>query len=89
MPNVPDNRRVERRRRVGTRATDREWRRLDEMIQNEDVHDDRVGQANHRVRRGRVRRRGGNPLVTIYARCEFLDTSLKVFNAGVERDTIS
>ncbi|RYR35459.1 protein MAIN-LIKE 2-like [Arachis hypogaea] len=29
---MPDNRRVERRRRIGTRATDREWRWLDDMI---------------------------------------------------------
>ncbi|RYR10964.1 hypothetical protein Ahy_B05g079453 [Arachis hypogaea] len=32
MPDVLDNRRVERRRCVGTRATDREWRWLDDMI---------------------------------------------------------
>ncbi|RYR65944.1 hypothetical protein Ahy_A03g011869 isoform A [Arachis hypogaea] len=32
MLDVPDNRRVERRQRIGTRATDCEWRWLDDMI---------------------------------------------------------
>ncbi|RYQ88329.1 hypothetical protein Ahy_B09g095585 isoform B [Arachis hypogaea] len=29
---MPDNRRLERRRRIGTRATDRDWRWLDDMM---------------------------------------------------------
>ncbi|RYR10338.1 hypothetical protein Ahy_B05g078808 [Arachis hypogaea] len=53
MPDVPDNRRVERRRRVGTRATDQEWRWLDDMIQDDRSGGDEVGHADHCVRRGR------------------------------------
>ncbi|KAL4315019.1 hypothetical protein AHAS_Ahas15G0143200 [Arachis hypogaea] len=59
MPDVPANRRVERRRRIGTRATDREWRWLDDMIQDDTVGGDGVGHADHRVQRGRPQRRGG------------------------------
>ncbi|RYR41754.1 hypothetical protein Ahy_A08g038165 [Arachis hypogaea] len=32
MQDVPDNRRVERQRRIGTQATNRKWRWLDDMI---------------------------------------------------------
>ncbi|KAL4343917.1 hypothetical protein AHAS_Ahas11G0126300 [Arachis hypogaea] len=59
MLDVPDNRRVERRRRIGTRATDQEWRWLDEMIQDDTAGGDGVGHADHRVRRGCPQRRGG------------------------------
>ncbi|KAL4345629.1 hypothetical protein AHAS_Ahas11G0297500 [Arachis hypogaea] len=58
MPSVPDNRRVEQRPCVGTRATDREWRWLDDMIQDDRAGGD--GHADHRVRRGRPQRRGGS-----------------------------
>ncbi|RYQ85623.1 hypothetical protein Ahy_B10g105191 [Arachis hypogaea] len=60
MPNMPNNKRVERRRRVGTRATDQEWRWLDDMIQDDRSGGDRVGHADHRVRGGRPQRRGGS-----------------------------
>ncbi|QHO11156.1 uncharacterized protein DS421_15g495700 [Arachis hypogaea] len=60
MPDVPDNRRVERRRRVGTRATDQEWRWLDDMIQDDRSGGDEVGHADHCVRRGRPQRQGGS-----------------------------
>ncbi|QHN98917.1 uncharacterized protein DS421_13g393480 [Arachis hypogaea] len=59
MPDVPDNRRVERRRRIGTQAIDREWRLLDDMIQDDRSGGDEVGHADHRVRRGHPRRQGG------------------------------
>ncbi|RYR31559.1 protein MAIN-LIKE 2-like [Arachis ipaensis] len=59
MPDVPDNRRVERRRRLGTRAIDWKWRWLDEMIQDDIASGDGVGHVDHRVRRGRPQRRGG------------------------------
>ncbi|QHN80968.1 uncharacterized protein DS421_20g682780 [Arachis hypogaea] len=65
--NMSDNRRVERRRRIGTRATDREWRWLDDMMQEEQVGGDDGGQADHRLRRSSARRRaargGGAPPV--------------------------
>ncbi|QHN76338.1 uncharacterized protein DS421_19g643020 [Arachis hypogaea] len=54
---MPDNRRVERRRRIGTRAIDREWRWLDDMMQEEQVGGDDGGQADHRLRRSSARRR--------------------------------
>ncbi|RYR31726.1 hypothetical protein Ahy_B01g056601 [Arachis hypogaea] len=60
MPHVPDNRRVEQRRCVGTRATDQEWRWLDDMIQNDRSSGDGVGHGDHRVRRGRPQRRSGS-----------------------------
>ncbi|RYR31584.1 hypothetical protein Ahy_B01g056410 [Arachis hypogaea] len=59
MPDVPDNRCVERRRRIATWATDREWRWLDEMIQDDTAGGDGVGHVDHRVWRGRPQRRGG------------------------------
>ncbi|QHO27403.1 uncharacterized protein DS421_7g207720 [Arachis hypogaea] len=59
MSDVPDNRRVERRRRIGTWATNQEWRWLDEMIQDDIVGGDVGGHADHRVQRGRPRPRGG------------------------------
>ncbi|QHO11585.1 uncharacterized protein DS421_15g499360 [Arachis hypogaea] len=48
---MPDNRRVEWRRRIGTRATNREWCWLDDMMQEEQVgapsvhHDDEAGSS--------------------------------------------
>ncbi|RYQ92722.1 hypothetical protein Ahy_B09g098939 [Arachis hypogaea] len=62
---MPDNRRVERRRRIGTRATNREWRWLNDMMQKEQVGGDDGGQADHRLRRSTARRwtaRGGRAL---------------------------
>ncbi|RYR78451.1 hypothetical protein Ahy_A01g003268 isoform B [Arachis hypogaea] len=53
MSDVLDNRRVE-----SIRATNREWRWLDEMIQDDIACGDRVGHADHRVQRGRPQRRG-------------------------------
>ncbi|RYQ94525.1 hypothetical protein Ahy_B08g089458 [Arachis hypogaea] len=59
MPDMPDNRRVEQQRRIGTRATDREWRWLDDMIQDDRFGGDGVGHADHRVRCGRPQCQGG------------------------------
>ncbi|RYR19828.1 hypothetical protein Ahy_B03g064723 isoform B [Arachis hypogaea] len=62
---MPDNRRLEWRRRIGTRATNRDWRWLDDMMQEEHVGGDDRGQADHRLRRSSARRRvargGGAP----------------------------
>ncbi|RYR19260.1 hypothetical protein Ahy_B03g063992 [Arachis hypogaea] len=60
MPDVPDNRRIERRRCVGTQATDREWRWLDDIIQDDRSYGNGVGHADHRVRHGRPQHRGGS-----------------------------
>ncbi|QHN80431.1 uncharacterized protein DS421_20g678100 [Arachis hypogaea] len=64
---MPDNRRLERRRRIGTRATDRDWRWLNDMMQEEHIGGDDGGQADHRLRRSSARRRaargGGAPPV--------------------------
>ncbi|RYQ82060.1 hypothetical protein Ahy_B10g100636 [Arachis hypogaea] len=58
LPDMPDNRRIERRRCAGTRDTGREWRWLDDMMQEDDAgRDARVG-GNHRVRQVRSRHRG-------------------------------
>ncbi|QHO12633.1 uncharacterized protein DS421_15g508610 [Arachis hypogaea] len=59
---IPDNRRLERRRCIGTRATDRNWRWIDDMMQEEQVGGDDGGQADHRLHRSSTRRwaaRGG------------------------------
>ncbi|RYQ98693.1 hypothetical protein Ahy_B07g086454 isoform A [Arachis hypogaea] len=55
---MPDNRRVERRRCIGTRTTDREWRWLDDIMQEDygGGGNDR-GQVDHRLRRSSARRR--------------------------------
>ncbi|QHN96709.1 uncharacterized protein DS421_18g620950 [Arachis hypogaea] len=56
LPDMPDNRRVERRRRVGTRDTGREWRWLDDMMQDNDAGGDARDGGDHRVRRSSARR---------------------------------
>ncbi|RYR48656.1 hypothetical protein Ahy_A07g034712 [Arachis hypogaea] len=58
LPNMPDNRRVERRRRVGTRNTGQEWRWLDDMMQEDDAGGDARDGGDHCVRRSSARRRG-------------------------------
>ncbi|XP_015935387.1 uncharacterized protein LOC107461416 [Arachis duranensis] len=64
---MPDNRRLERRRRIGTRATDRDWRWLYDRMQEEQIGGDDGGQADHRLHRSSARRRaargGGAPPV--------------------------
>ncbi|QHO32620.1 uncharacterized protein DS421_8g251390 [Arachis hypogaea] len=64
---MPDNRCLERRRCIGTRATDRDWRWLDDKMQEEQVGGDDGGQADHRLRRSSAKRRaargGGAPPV--------------------------
>ncbi|RYR05730.1 hypothetical protein Ahy_B06g085554 isoform F [Arachis hypogaea] len=54
----PDNRRVDRRRRIGTRTTDREWRWLADHLEEEQVVGDHGGDVDHRVPRRRARRHG-------------------------------
>ncbi|RYR10978.1 hypothetical protein Ahy_B05g079469 [Arachis hypogaea] len=54
--------RLERRQRISTRAIDRDWRWLDDMMQEEHVRGDDGGQVDHRLRRSFARRwaaRGG------------------------------
>ncbi|RYR74632.1 hypothetical protein Ahy_A02g009357 [Arachis hypogaea] len=58
LPDMPDNRRVERRHRIGTRDTGREWRWLDDMMQEDDAGGDDGGIDEHRVRQAITRRRG-------------------------------
>ncbi|RYQ92822.1 hypothetical protein Ahy_B09g099070 [Arachis hypogaea] len=57
---MPDNRRVERRRCIGRRATDHEWRWLDDMMQEEQVGGDDGGQVDHHLRQSSARRRAGS-----------------------------
>nr|XP_025607986.1 serine/threonine-protein phosphatase 7 long form homolog [Arachis hypogaea] len=54
VDDVPDRRRIDRRVRVGTRRSDREWRWLDQAIED----DDQAGRGRGR-RRGRGGRRKG------------------------------
>ncbi|RYR17843.1 hypothetical protein Ahy_B03g062518 [Arachis hypogaea] len=54
---MPDNKCLERRLRIGTRATDRDWRWLDDMMQEEQVGGDDGGHVDHRLRRSSARRR--------------------------------
>ncbi|RYQ99578.1 hypothetical protein Ahy_B07g087523 [Arachis hypogaea] len=57
----PDNRRVDRRRRIGTRTTDREWREFAERLE-EDVPAAEPGDAvDYRVPRRRGRRPPARP----------------------------
>ncbi|RYQ91734.1 hypothetical protein Ahy_B09g097749 isoform B [Arachis hypogaea] len=54
-----DKRRVDRRRHIGTRTTDREWRWLDDRLDEDLGGADDGGVVNHRVPRCRARRQGG------------------------------
>ncbi|RYR39541.1 hypothetical protein Ahy_A09g045098 [Arachis hypogaea] len=54
----PDNCRVDRRRRIGTRTTDREWRWLADRLEEDQAGDDHGGDVDHRVPRRRARRHG-------------------------------
>ncbi|RYQ94838.1 hypothetical protein Ahy_B08g089787 [Arachis hypogaea] len=56
LPDMPDNRRVERRRRVGTRDTGREWRWLHDAMQEDDAGGEVRAEVDHRVRRSSARR---------------------------------
>ncbi|RYR13538.1 hypothetical protein Ahy_B04g070476 isoform F [Arachis hypogaea] len=56
LPDMPDNRRVERHRRVGTRDTGREWRWLHDAMQEDDAGGDARAEVDHRVRRANARR---------------------------------
>ncbi|RYQ85043.1 hypothetical protein Ahy_B10g104531 isoform F [Arachis hypogaea] len=56
LPDMPDNRRVERRRRVGTRDTGRDWRWLHDAMQEDDAGGDARAEVDHRVRRANARR---------------------------------
>ncbi|RYR72516.1 hypothetical protein Ahy_A02g006748 [Arachis hypogaea] len=57
----PDNKRVDRRRRIGTRTTDREWREFADRLE-EDVPRDEPGDAmDYRVPRRRGRRPPARP----------------------------
>ncbi|RYR02451.1 hypothetical protein Ahy_B06g081243 [Arachis hypogaea] len=56
LPDMPDNRRVERRRRVGTRDTGREWRWLHDAMQEDDAGGDARDEVDHRVCRANARR---------------------------------
>ncbi|RYR40598.1 hypothetical protein Ahy_A09g046347 [Arachis hypogaea] len=54
-----DNRRVDRRRRIGTRTTDREWRWLADRLDEEQAGADDGGVVEYRVPRRRAIRQGG------------------------------
>ncbi|RYR26344.1 hypothetical protein Ahy_B02g060577 [Arachis hypogaea] len=54
----PDNRRVDRRRRIGTRTTDREWRWLADQLDGGQGVGGQGGDIDHRVPRRRARRHG-------------------------------
>ncbi|QHO28580.1 uncharacterized protein DS421_7g217950 [Arachis hypogaea] len=54
----PDNRRVDRRRRIGTRTTDREWRWLADQLDEGQGVGHQGGDVDHRVPRRRARRHG-------------------------------
>ncbi|RYR48352.1 hypothetical protein Ahy_A07g034381 [Arachis hypogaea] len=56
LPDMPDNRRVERRRRVGTRDTGREWRWLHDAMQEDDASGEARAEVDHCVRRSSARR---------------------------------
>ncbi|RYR22210.1 hypothetical protein Ahy_B03g067485 [Arachis hypogaea] len=56
LPDMPDNRRVERRHRVGTRDTGREWRWLHDAMQEDDAGGESRDGGDHRVRRASARR---------------------------------
>ncbi|QHO18872.1 uncharacterized protein DS421_11g324180 [Arachis hypogaea] len=56
LPDMPDNRRVERRHRVGTRDTGREWRWLHDTMQEDDAGGEARDGGDHRVRRSSARR---------------------------------
>ncbi|RYR73362.1 hypothetical protein Ahy_A02g007718 isoform A [Arachis hypogaea] len=58
LPHMPDNRRVERRRRVGTRESGREWRWIYDMLHEDDAPEEAADVGGHRVRRSSGRRRG-------------------------------
>ncbi|RYQ80790.1 hypothetical protein Ahy_Scaffold1g106959 isoform C [Arachis hypogaea] len=58
LPHMPDNRRVERRRRVGTRESGREWRWIYDMLHEDDAGGEAADVGGHRVRRSSGRRRG-------------------------------
>ncbi|RYR67824.1 hypothetical protein Ahy_A03g014259 [Arachis hypogaea] len=58
VPDRPDNRRVDRHRRIGTRATDREWRWLDDLMDEDLGGADDGGVMDHRLPRRRARRQG-------------------------------
>ncbi|RYR15847.1 hypothetical protein Ahy_B04g072786 isoform L [Arachis hypogaea] len=57
VDDVPDRRRVERRARVGTRRSQRDWRWLDQAMEE----GDEAGRDGGRRRGGRGRRRGAAP----------------------------
>ncbi|RYR10589.1 hypothetical protein Ahy_B05g079025 [Arachis hypogaea] len=50
VSDMPDNRRLEQRRCIGTHATYCDWRWLDDMMQEEQVGGDDGSQADHRLR---------------------------------------
>ncbi|KAL4349839.1 hypothetical protein AHAS_Ahas10G0082100 [Arachis hypogaea] len=58
LPHMPDNRRVERRRRVGPRESGREWRWIYDMLHEDDAGGEAADVGGHRVRRSSARRRG-------------------------------
>ncbi|QHO52983.1 uncharacterized protein DS421_2g43900 [Arachis hypogaea] len=55
----PDNRRVDRRRRIGTRTTDREWRELADRLEEDIPRADHGDAVDYRVPRRRGRRQAG------------------------------
>ncbi|RYQ84620.1 hypothetical protein Ahy_B10g104058 [Arachis hypogaea] len=55
---MPNNRHLEWRRRIGTWTTDWEWRQLDDMMHEEHGGGDDGGQANHHMHRSSARCRG-------------------------------
>ncbi|RYQ97977.1 hypothetical protein Ahy_B08g094052 [Arachis hypogaea] len=56
LHDMPNNRRVERLRRVGTRDTGREWRWLHDAMQEDDAGGEARAEVDHRVRRSSARR---------------------------------
>ncbi|RYR46837.1 hypothetical protein Ahy_A07g032679 [Arachis hypogaea] len=58
LPDMPDNRRVERHRRVGTRQSGREWRWIYDMLYEDDAGGEAADVGGHHVRRSSARRRG-------------------------------
>ncbi|RYR38943.1 hypothetical protein Ahy_A09g044294 [Arachis hypogaea] len=57
--NRPDNRRVDRRQRLGTHTTDREWRELADRLEEDIPRADHGDAADYRVPRRRGRRQAG------------------------------
>ncbi|QHO38405.1 uncharacterized protein DS421_4g120060 [Arachis hypogaea] len=65
VPDRPDNRQVDWRRRIGTRTTDREWRWLDDRLDEDLGGADDESVIDHRVPRRRASSRVGGMVVDV------------------------